>query len=139
MRAVDNSERYVRERREKRQRYVQRNDVKCCKSGTPRAGRVRTHDGCFECHQCRTVDGGRPHADRVVVPLAFAYGGVAQIIAGILEFKNGNTFGTVAFTSYGLFWWWYAFLLWTVGAGWIRPPAANHENRAGSLEPTNHE
>ena len=58
-----------------------------------------------------------------VVPLAFAYGGVAQIIAGILEFRNNNTFGTVAFTSYGLFWWWYAFLLWTVGAGWIKPPA----------------
>lgn len=61
----------------------------------------------------------------VVVPLAFAYGGIAQIIAGILEFKNGNTFGTVAFTSYGLFWWWYAFLLWTVGAGWLKPPAAS--------------
>jgi len=59
----------------------------------------------------------------VVVPLAFAYGGVAQIIAGLLEFRNGNTFGTVAFTSYGLFWWWYAFLLWTVGAGWLKAPA----------------
>ncbi len=57
-----------------------------------------------------------------VVPLAFAYGGVAQIIAGILEFANGNTFGMVAFTSYGLFWWWYAFLNWTVGAGWIKAP-----------------
>ena len=61
----------------------------------------------------------------VVVPLAFAYGGVAQIIAGILEFRSGNTFGTVAFTSYGLFWWWYALLLWTSGAGWIKAPAAN--------------
>ena len=59
----------------------------------------------------------------VVVPLAFAYGGIAQIIAGIMEFRNDNTFGTVAFTSYGLFWWWYAFLLWTAGAGWIKPPA----------------
>ncbi len=62
-------------------------------------------------------------ATSAVVPLAFAYGGVAQIIAGVLEFKNNNTFGMVAFTSYGLFWWWYAFLLWTVGAGWIKPPA----------------
>lgn len=62
-------------------------------------------------------------ATSAVVPLAFAYGGVAQIIAGLLEFKNGNTFGTVAFTSYGLFWWWYAFLQWTIGAGWIKPPA----------------
>jgi len=57
------------------------------------------------------------------VPLAFAFGGVAQIIAGILEYVNGNTFGTVAFTSYGLFWWWYAFLVWTIGAGWIKAPA----------------
>jgi succinate-acetate transporter protein len=58
-----------------------------------------------------------------VVPLAFAFGGLAQILAGFMEFKNGNTFGTVAFTSYGLFWWWFAFLQWTVGAGWIKPPA----------------
>jgi hypothetical protein len=57
-----------------------------------------------------------------VVPLAFAFGGLAQIFAGFMEFKNGNTFGTVAFTSYGLFWWWFAFLQWTVGAGWIKPP-----------------
>jgi succinate-acetate transporter protein len=62
-------------------------------------------------------------ATPAVVPLAFAFGGVAQIIAGILEYANGNTFGTVAFTSYGLFWWWYAFLVWTIGAGWIKPPA----------------
>ncbi len=57
-----------------------------------------------------------------VVPLAFSFGGFAQIVAGIMEFKNGNTFGTIAFISYGAFWWWYAFLLWTVGAGWIKPP-----------------
>ena len=61
----------------------------------------------------------------VVVPLAFAYGGLAQLIAGILEFKTNNTFGMVAFTSYAMFWWWYAFLLWTAGAGWIKAPAGN--------------
>jgi succinate-acetate transporter protein len=59
----------------------------------------------------------------VVAPLAFAYGGVAQILAGIFEYRNGNTFGTVAFTSYGLFWWWYALMVWTIGAGWMKPPA----------------
>lgn len=64
-----------------------------------------------------------PEATSAVVPLAFAFGGVAQIIAGRLEYANGSTFGTVAFTSYGLFWWWYAFLVWTVGAGWITAPA----------------
>jgi succinate-acetate transporter protein len=51
-----------------------------------------------------------PEAVPAVVPLAFSFGGLAQFIAGLLEFKNGNTFGTVAFTSYGAFWWWYAFL-----------------------------
>ena len=32
------------------------------------------------------------------------YGGIAQIIAGLMEWKKNNTFGTTAFTSYGLFW-----------------------------------
>jgi succinate-acetate transporter protein len=64
-----------------------------------------------------------PHeAVPIVVPLAFAYGGVAQLIAGVLEFRTGNTFGMVAFTSYGLFWWWFALLNWTIGAGWLKPP-----------------
>jgi succinate-acetate transporter protein len=71
------------------------------------------------------LTGDAPTLVAVVVPLAFAYGGVGQIIAGILEYKNNNTFGTVAFTSYGLFWWWYAFMQWTAGAGWIKAPAAN--------------
>lgn len=67
-----------------------------------------------------------PHeAVPVVVPLAFAYGGVAQLVAGILEFRTGNTFGMVAFTSYELFWWWFALLQWTVGAGWLKPPPAS--------------
>jgi succinate-acetate transporter protein len=71
-----------------------------------------------------TINAGLlPHeAVPAVVPLAFAYGGVAQLIAGILEFKTGNTFGMVAFTSYGLFWWWFAFLQWTIGAGWLKAP-----------------
>jgi succinate-acetate transporter protein len=58
-----------------------------------------------------------------VVPLAFAFGGAAQVFAGFMEFRNGNTFGTVAFTSYGLFWWWFALLHWTVGAGLIEAPS----------------
>ena len=59
-------------------------------------------------------------AETVVIPLAFAYGGVAQIIAGAMEFRNGNTFGTVAFTSFGLFWWWYALLQWSLNAGILK-------------------
>ena len=65
-----------------------------------------------------------PEAVSAVVPLAFAFGGLAQIITGLLEFRNANTFGTVAFTAYGAFWLWYSTLFWTVGAGWIKPPAA---------------
>ena len=41
----------------------------------------------------------------MIVAMGFALGGLAQIIAGILEFKGGNTFGGTAFTAYGLFWW----------------------------------
>src|SRR5260370_32274704 len=58
-----------------------------------------------------------PAAVAAVVPLAFAYGGGAQLIAGALEVKTGNTFGMVAFTSYVLFWWWFAFMKCTVGPG----------------------
>src|ERR1700743_1084990 len=66
-----------------------------------------------------------PSCVAAVVPLAFAYGGIAQLIAGVLEFKTGNTFGMVAFTSYGLFWWWFALLNWTIGAGWLKAPPAS--------------
>jgi uncharacterized protein len=38
------------------------------------------------------------------VPLAFFYGGLSQFLAGMWEFRNKNTFGAVAFTSYGAFW-----------------------------------
>jgi len=45
-------------------------------------------------------DAGEP----VVLGLALAYGGVAQLLAGMWEFRTGNTFGAVAFSSYGAFW-----------------------------------
>jgi hypothetical protein len=47
----------------------------------------------------------------VVLPLAFAFGGLIQMLAGLMEFRTGNTFGTVAFLSYGAFWWWFTFLI----------------------------
>jgi uncharacterized protein len=40
----------------------------------------------------------------MILAMGIFYGGIAQIIAGIMEWKKNNTFGTVAFTSYGLFW-----------------------------------
>ena len=44
--------------------------------------------------------GGEP----VVLGLAIAYGGIAQLLAGMWEFRTGNTFGAVAFSSFGAFW-----------------------------------
>ena len=40
----------------------------------------------------------------MILAMGICYGGLAQIIAGIMEWRKGNTFGTTAFTSYGLFW-----------------------------------
>jgi len=40
----------------------------------------------------------------MILAMGICYGGIAQIIAGIMEWKKGNTFATTAFTSYGLFW-----------------------------------
>jgi hypothetical protein len=40
----------------------------------------------------------------VVLGVALAYGGIAQVLAGMWEFRTGNTFGAVAFTSFGAFW-----------------------------------
>ena len=42
--------------------------------------------------------------DAMILGMGIFYGGIAQVIAGIMEWKKGNTFGTTAFTSYGLFW-----------------------------------
>ncbi|MBN1591804.1 MAG: acetate uptake transporter [Candidatus Coatesbacteria bacterium] len=42
--------------------------------------------------------------DSMILAMGMFYGGLAQIIAGIMEFKKGNTFGLTAFCSYGLFW-----------------------------------
>jgi len=47
----------------------------------------------------------------MILAMGIFYGGVAQIIAGIMEFRKGNTFGTTAFTSYGLFWLSLVFLI----------------------------
>ena len=40
----------------------------------------------------------------MILGMGIFYGGLAQVIAGIMEWKKGNTFGTTAFTSYGFFW-----------------------------------
>jgi uncharacterized protein len=40
----------------------------------------------------------------MILAMGICYGGIAQVIAGIMEWKKNNTFGTTAFTSYGFFW-----------------------------------
>ena len=47
----------------------------------------------------------------MILAMGLFYGGVAQIIAGVLEYKKGNTFGLTAFTSYGSFWLTLVFIL----------------------------
>lgn len=50
----------------------------------------------------------------VIVAMGVFMGGLAQFVAGILEFRNGSTFTGTAFTSYGLFW-------WSLVAIWVNP------------------
>jgi succinate-acetate transporter protein len=56
--------------------------------------------------------------DTMILAVGIFYGGIAQIIAGIMEFKKGNTFGMTAFTSYGFFWLTLVFLLVLPNMGW---------------------
>jgi len=57
------------------------------------------------------VNAGAFPLDTMILAMGIAYGGIAQIIVGAMEYRKGNTFGTVAFTSYGLFWWSFVMLL----------------------------
>src|SRR5919204_2741577 len=64
----------------------------------------------------------------VVLALALAYGGVVQVLAGMWEFRTGNTFGAVAFSSFGAFWISF-FVLIQFNAGQI--PAADLGHAVG--------
>lgn len=54
----------------------------------------------------------------MILAMGVFYGGLAQIFAGWMEWKKGNTFGTVAFSSYGLFWLTLVGLLLGPKLGW---------------------
>ena len=54
----------------------------------------------------------------MILAMGLFYGGLAQIIAGILEFKKGNTFAVTAFISYGLFWMSLVALILMPKLGW---------------------
>ena len=64
----------------------------------------------------------------MILAMGIAYGGLAQVIVGIMEFKKGNTFGTVAFTSYGLFWWSLVALILLPGTSFLGGVAAADNN-----------
>ena len=57
------------------------------------------------------IVGGGPASFPIVLGLAIAFGGTAQLLAGMWEFRTGNTFGAVAFSSYGAFWISFFFLV----------------------------
>ena len=58
-----------------------------------------------------------------VLPLALFYGGLGQFMAGMWEFRKGNTFGSTAFSTYGAFWLAFAFYEWFFAAK-VAPSAA---------------
>lgn len=62
--------------------------------------------------------------EAVVLPLALFYGGLGQLLAGMWEFVKANTFGALAFTSYGAFWLSFAAYVRYVAPG--LPPADAH-------------
>lgn len=55
----------------------------------------------------------------MVLAMGIFYGGMGQVIAGGMEWKKGNTFGLVAFSSYGLFWLTFVGLIVMPKFGWI--------------------
>jgi succinate-acetate transporter protein len=58
----------------------------------------------------------------MILAMGIFYGGIAQVIAAIMEFKKNNTFGLTAFGSFGLFWFTLAFLLIMPNMGWGNAP-----------------
>jgi succinate-acetate transporter protein len=60
----------------------------------------------------------------MIVGMGIFMGGLAQIIAGIMEWKKNNTFGTTAFTSYGLFWFSLVFI-------WLMPALGKAQAPSG--------
>ena len=59
----------------------------------------------------------------MILAMGIFYGGLAQVIAGIIEAKKNNTFGLTAFTSYGLFWLSLVALIVLPKTGWMTAPS----------------
>jgi uncharacterized protein len=54
----------------------------------------------------------------MILAMGICYGGIAQVIAGMMEWRKGNTFATTAFISYGLFWLSLVALIVLTKLGW---------------------
>ncbi len=67
----------------------------------------------------------------MILSMGIFYGGIAQIIAGIMEYRNNNMFGMTAFTSYGLFWLSLVALIMLPEIGWS--PSVSNAGMASYL------
>jgi len=67
----------------------------------------------------------------MILAMGICYGGIAQVIAGIMEWRKGNTFATTAFISYGLFWLSLVTLIVMTKLGWAA--ASNEKAMAAYL------
>jgi succinate-acetate transporter protein len=67
-----------------------------------------------------------PTLEAAVLPLALFYGGIVQLLAGMWEFRKGNTFGATAFASFGAFWLAFYWLV-TYDAAHLAPAAEAHK------------
>jgi len=66
----------------------------------------------------------------MILAMGIVYGGLAQVIAGVMEYKKGNSFGTLAFSSYGLFWWSLVILLLIPNFTLLSPAVAAPDDKA---------
>lgn len=74
------------------------NDVKLANPAALGLGGFALTTFVLNVHNAGLIDIG------AALPLGLFYGGLAQLVAGFLEFRTGNTFGMTAFCSYGSFW-----------------------------------
>lgn len=66
---------------------------------------------------------GFTELDSMILGMGIFFGGFGQILAGLMEFKKNNTFGTTAFTAYGVFWLTLATLIILPKMGLIEAPS----------------
>lgn len=70
------------------------------------------------------ANAGYYSTNSIVLATGIFYGGLAQVVAGAMEFKKGNTFGMTAFLSYGFFWLSFVFFILLQSTGLIAGPSS---------------